>query len=184
MGQVGDNAVMRTFEQIGPELPRVARQSITYWLGRRQNLPLEAGQSAAAAVFVTLRHREGGSLRGCIGTLEPTEPDVVLETARNAVLAATVDPRFPAVSVDELAGLRVEVSVLRPSEPVADLAALDPRRYGVVVLDSNGRQGVLLPDLEGISDPATQVAIARQKAGIEPDSPVALRRFEVLKFAD
>jgi AMMECR1 domain-containing protein len=134
-------------------------------------------------VFVTLRNADG-SLRGCVGTLTPAEPDVVTETARSAVLAATADPRFPAVMLGELAALRVEVSVLLAAEPAAGPADLDPARYGVIVSDGGGRQGVLLPNVEGIRHAAEQIAIARNKAGIGPGTPVALERFEVLKFVD
>jgi AmmeMemoRadiSam system protein A len=131
---------------------------------------------------VTLRNPDG-SLRGCIGTLEPTASDLVQETARNAVHAATSDPRFAPVSAAELPRLRLEVSVLMPSEPAADLAELDPRRFGVIVSDAHGRRGVLLPNLEEVNDAATQVAIARRKGGIPASDPATLRRFEVLKFA-
>ena len=40
---------------------------------------------------------------------------------------------------------------------------------------------MLLPDLEGVDTPARQVAIARQKAGIRPDEPVKLQRFQVVR---
>ena len=53
-------------------------------------------------------------------------------------------------------------------------------RYGVIV--SKGfRRGLLLPNLEGINDPETQVAIAKRKAGIGPDETVSLERFEVVR---
>lgn len=106
------------------------------------------------------------------------------ETARSAVLAATRDPRFPPVSTPELEALSIEVSVLGPEEPIAGPAELDPRRYGVVVRDGNGRQGLLLPDIPGIEEAATQVELARRKAGIEPDAVVRLSRFEVRKWDD
>lgn len=137
----------------------------------------------AAAVFVTLRDA-AGDLRGCIGTLAPTAPDVSLETARSAVLAATRDPRFPPVELSELPALQVEVSVLFPEEPVNDLSQLDPRRYGVVVRDASGRRGLLLPEVPGVDDAATQVEIARRKAGIAPGANTTLSRFEVAKFTE
>jgi AMMECR1 domain-containing protein len=106
----------------------------------------------------------------------------VSETARSAVLAATRDPRFPPVSSPELAALSIEVSVLGPEEPIIGPAELDPRRYGVIVRDGNGRQGLLLPDIPGIDEASTQVELARRKAGIEPDASVRLFRFEVSKW--
>ena len=50
-----------------------------------------------AGVFVTIHTRSTGELRGCIGTIEPCEPDIAHETIQNAISAATQDPRFPPV---------------------------------------------------------------------------------------
>jgi MEMO1 family protein len=165
------------------ELPSIARRAIDNWLacGAR----LETGQIGGfrAPVFVTLRSSDG-NLRGCIGSLAPVEGDVAAETARSAVLAASRDPRFPPVRADELEGLSIEVSVLLPEEPVEHLTDLDPARFGVVVRDARGRQGLLLPQVPGIDTPEMQVEIAKRKAGIEPSAPVSLRRFEVQKFSD
>jgi AMMECR1 domain-containing protein len=63
-------------------------------------------------------------------------------------------------------------------EPVAGIEQLDPRRYGVLV-ESSFRRGLLLPDLPGVDTVEEQVAIARRKAGIEPEEKVKLYRFEV-----
>lgn len=173
---------MATLIDVGPELPGVARAAIAAWLADERP-QLARRDAPAAPVFVTLR-RLDGELRGCIGTTFPTEPDVVAETARSAVLAASRDPRFPPLGPEELAGVRIEVSVLLPEEPVVDFADLDPTRYGVVVRDGRGRQGLLLPDVPGVDDARAQVAIARRKGGIDIDAPVRLTRFEVLKFAE
>lgn len=134
----------------------------------------------AAGVFVTL-HRHG-ALRGCIGTIAATQKSLIHEVVAMAPQAATGDPRFPPVSVADLADLDVEVSVLEPAEPVSDLAALDPKRYGVIV--TRGRQrGLLLPDIDGVDTVEQQVAIAMRKAGIPRDQPVSLQRFLVTKDA-
>ncbi|HAP93178.1 MAG TPA: AMMECR1 domain-containing protein, partial [Desulfotomaculum sp.] len=50
------------------------------------------------------------------------------------------------------------------------------------IVRSGSRSGLLLPDLEGIDTAEEQVAIARQKAGIEPDEPVQLQRFKVERY--
>ena len=54
-------------------------------------------------------------------------------------------------------------------------------RCGVIV-SARGRVGLLLPNLEGIDTVAEQVGIARQKAGLRPDEPVQLARFEVNRY--
>lgn len=171
---------MSSLETLSRELPALARQAIDVYLNQGRWLNAARPGAPAAGVFVTLRNADG-SLRGCVGSIAPAEPDVFAETARSAVMAATRDPRFEALRPEELAGLCIEVSVLAPDEPVQGLSELDPRQYGVIVRDRLGRRGLLLPDLEGVDDAATQVAIARQKAGIPAGEPVTLSRFRVTK---
>jgi AmmeMemoRadiSam system protein A len=172
---------MVDLDSVGGLLPEVARRAIDAWVKLGLEIEADHPGAPAAPVFVTLRG-PNGTLRGCIGSLSPTKPDVSAETARSAVLAATRDPRFVPVRAEELAHLKIEVSVLLPPEPISGLSQLDPRRYGVVVRDECGRQGLLLPEVPGIDDAATQVIIARRKAGVDPEAPVTLRRFEVKKF--
>jgi AmmeMemoRadiSam system protein A len=132
-----------------------------------------------AGVFVSLKVR--GMLRGCIGTFQPCEPDVANEIVRNAISAATCDPRFTAVRPDELASLEYSVDVLTTPEQVKDFKELDPKRYGVIV-QAGRRRGLLLPDLEGVDTVEEQVGIAMQKAGIMPGTQVTLSRFEVKRY--
>ena len=133
-----------------------------------------------AACFVSLK--KDGQLRGCIGTLEPAEPHLGAEIARNARSAAFEDPRFARVREDELVALACSVDVLSPSEPCT-LDDLDPRVYGVIVA-SGYRRGVLLPDLEGIDTAAQQVGVALQKAGIRPEESFSIRRFTVRRYRE
>lgn len=132
-----------------------------------------------AGVFVCLKVR--GNLRGCIGTYQPAEPTIARETVRNAISAATCDPRFMCVRPEELEGIEYSVDVLTPPEKVASKGDLDPRRYGVIV-QAGGRRGLLLPDLEGVNNVDYQIGIALQKAGISPGTPVELSRFEVKRY--
>jgi AMMECR1 domain-containing protein len=73
------------------------------------------------------------------------------------------------------------VDVLTPPEPIQSMDQLDPKRYGVIVR-SGWRRGLLLPDLEGVDTVEYQVDIARRKAGIGPQEPVELYRFEVKRY--
>jgi AmmeMemoRadiSam system protein A len=176
---------MSSLSEVGPALPSFARNTLAAYLptGKTRSVFEGPREGPSAPVFVTLHDREG-KLRGCIGTLAAQKQNVFEETAHCAVLAATRDPRFPPVEPDELAQLRIDVTVLHPLEPIEDESQLDPRRYGVVVRDAQGRQGVLLPDLPGIDDAQTQVAIARQKARIPPDTFVQLFRFLAERFEE
>jgi len=66
------------------------------------------------ASFVTLE--KNSQLRGCIGSLEATEP-LILNIAHNAYRAGFKDPRFPPVTTNEIADISLHISVL--SQPVA-----------------------------------------------------------------
>jgi AmmeMemoRadiSam system protein A len=134
-----------------------------------------------AGTFVSI-HKHG-MLRGCIGTIEPTQANVAQEVIQNAISSATRDPRFPPIMPEELADLDIKVDVLGEPEPVDGLEELDPKRYGVIVQSARDwRRGLLLPDLEGVDTVEYQVDIARRKAGISPDEPIELYRFEVVRY--
>ena len=76
------------------------------------------------------------------------------------------------------------------TEPFDESLVQDPsliiyaaiRQYQNHLIVTNGnRRGLLLPDLEGVDTIEKQIAIARQKAGIAPEEPVSLERFEVIR---
>jgi AmmeMemoRadiSam system protein A len=134
-----------------------------------------------SGAFVTLHSRSTGELRGCIGTIEPTSPSLAEEVIDNAISAATRDPRFPPVQAEELNDLEIDVSVLHAPEPVGGVQELDPKVYGVIV-QRGWRRGLLLPDIPGIDDAATQVRYARMKAGIGPEERIDLERFRVERY--
>ena len=98
--------------------------------------------------------------------------------------AALHDPRFAPVRPDELAGLRIEVTVLEPLEEIESETELDPKRWGVVVRAADGRRGLLLPDISEVTSVAQQLSIARAKAGIGPGEPVKLQRFAARRIEE
>ena len=163
---------------------RLARLSLETYLRQGQmletlprDLPAELTGHAAGA-FVSL-HKDR-RLRGCIGTIAPTQENLAREIVQNAVSAGTRDPRFPPVRAAELDELEYSVDVLGQPEPVDSPAQLDPKTYGVIV--SCGRKrGLLLPDLDGVDTVAEQVDIARRKGGIRADDPYTLQRFKVVR---
>jgi AmmeMemoRadiSam system protein A len=167
-------------------LVKLAKDAVELYIREGQILPvnefdLTPEMKEQAGVFVCLKIR--GVLRGCIGTFHPMERNVAHEVVRNAISAATGDPRFPVVSVGELNSIEYTVDVLTTPEKIKDVGELDPRRYGVIV-QSGGRRGLLLPDLEGVDTAEHQVSIAMQKAAIPPGTPVQLSRFEVKRYLD
>lgn len=163
----------------------LARRAIEYFLehGRVPRPEAEPDDPPPSGLFVSIHEtphggEEEGRLRGCIGSITPSEPTFRDELARVAVSAAMSDPRFPPLAPGELDGLDITVYLLGELEPIADVAELDPARYGVVVKGLHGRTGLLLPSIAGITAPEQQVAIARQKGRFHPDEPVEMYRFE------
>ncbi|MBE0476737.1 MAG: AmmeMemoRadiSam system protein A [Coriobacteriia bacterium] len=163
-------------------LPSLARRAIEAYVGDGRVLEPEAGDdpllSRPAGAFVSLHI--SGQLRGCIGTICPTTEDLAHEVVRNALEAATGDPRFPPLSPEELPELEVKVDVLHTAESCT-VDDLDPKRYGVIV-SCGWRRGLLLPDLEGVELTEDQLAIARRKAGIADHEEVLLERFRVDRY--
>jgi len=135
--------------------------------------------AARAGVFVSLKKM--GNLRGCIGTLEPTADTVAEEVIKNAIVAAMQDPRFHAVEENELAEIEYSVDVLSPPEKITDIKDLDPKEYGVIVVQG-GKRGLLLPDLEGVDTIEEQLRITKMKAGIWTDENLELFRFTVTRY--
>lgn len=94
-------------------------------------------------VFVSLH--KGTELRGCIGMIEGREP--LIETVKSmAVQAAFSDPRFCAVSPEELDDLNVEISVLTPLERVEDPETIEVGTHGLYIRKGYA-SGLLLPQV-------------------------------------
>lgn len=158
----------------GAALVRAARASLERSIGKRNDSQLVALDrypelSRASGLFVTLRKQ--GALRGCIGRVQSDEPlaHAVSEVAREAALQ---DHRFAPVAADELEELRVEVSVLTPPVKLGSPNKLVAGRDGVV-LESQGRSGVLLPQVweeTGWTRVEFLRELASQKAGLAPDA--------------
>ena len=142
------------------------------------DIPSELKEKRAGA-FVSIHKL--GSLRGCIGTILPVTECIAQEIINNAISASTRDPRFDAITPDELNLLEINVDILGDPEDISSTDELDVKRYGVIVTKGRKR-GLLLPDLDGVDTVEEQVSIAKRKAGIDPDDEdVDLQRFEVVR---
>ena len=151
------------------ELLRLARKTVESYV-RERKMPaaaLKGKLTEPGAAFVTLTKK--GRLRGCIGYTEAVAPlyKVVQECA---VAAATEDPRFPPVSVDELAVLDLEISVLTPLVPIR-AEEVEVGRHGLMI-SHRGRRGLLLPQVpvELGWDRETFLDQVCVKAGLSPDA--------------
>lgn len=162
---------------------RLAREAVEAYVSRREVVRVPEGLpdemlSRQAGTFVSIH--EHGALRGCIGTIAPTRGSVAEEIIGNAISASTRDPRFPAITADELPWLEISVDVLGEPEDIESEDELDVKRYGVIV-SCGHRRGLLLPDLDGVDTPAQQVEIAMKKGGIHKFERYKLQRFEVIR---
>lgn len=120
------------------------------------------------AAFVTLRRR--GDLRGCIGEIHASRP-LWQSVQAMAVGAALRDIRFRRVTEEEIADLRIHVSVLTEPEPVAGWNDIVVGRHGIV-LQKDGRSATFLPQVateQGWDVEQTLTHLAR-KAGLSPDA--------------
>lgn len=171
---------IREGEDIYVQLARIALET---FVKTRERLPVpfdlpEELLDAKAGCFVTIKKE--GRLRGCIGTIVPHTSCLAEEIIHNAISSGTKDPRFDSISTQELASLEYSVDVLKPPEKISDKADLDPKRYGVIV--RNGmRQGLLLPNLDGVDTVDKQIEIALQKAYLSPNDTYEMERFEVVR---
>lgn len=118
--------------------------------------------------FVTLTRR--GVLRGCVGSLEARRP-LAEDVAANAVLAAVDDPRFEAVSAEELPEIEVSISVLDALRPLMGFhgdGLLDQlgRSKPGLVLRYRGRISTFLPEVwTQLPVPAEFLAALCEKQG-------------------
>ncbi len=95
------------------------------------------------AVFVTLH--KNGRLRGCIGQLVARQS--LIDAVRDAATsAATQDPRFQPVNLDELDNIEIQISVLSPPKEIDDPSEIEVGKHGVIVSQGLHR-GVFLPQV-------------------------------------
>lgn len=121
-----------------------------------------------AGAFVTL-HRDG-QLRGCIGTLQETQPlyKVVQEMT---VAAASRDGRFEPVRAEEVDDIDIEISVLGGRHRVGGPDEIEVGRHGLCLTKAFHR-GLLLPQVavEHGWDAQTFLDHVCLKAGLPPGS--------------
>jgi len=156
-------AVLETRLGHGPEL--------AHWFSAHGDDPV---LHAPAGAFVTLNHPEikpgrAGRLRACMGVIEARQS--IVDAVVHAAVSASRDPRFPALELNELEDLSVEVSLLSPSRKVPGPESVRVGIHGVV-LSKNGRSAVFLPQVapEQGWDRETMLDHLAKKAGLAPDA--------------
>ena len=178
-------------EEKGSTLLTLARSEIGSKLGQeRSSLAQADWLDEPGACFVTLTRQ--GELRGCIGTLEAHRP-LGVDVRENAVAAAFRDPRFTPLTLVEFDDIRVEVSLLSPTEVLVvaseehALASLRPGVDGVVFEYRHYRSTFLPQVWEQLPEPAEFMAYLKRKAGLSTDfwaEDVRLSRYTVSKWRE
>ena len=131
-------------------------------------------------------------MRGCMGNFAPALP-LGVALGRAATSVVRDDPRFPAVTAEEVDGLTVELSVLHTREVLGRtaserLAALVIGEHGLDI-ESRDRRGLLLPrvPVELGWDKTRFLEEVCRKAGLPPDTwrdpGATVFRFSALRVA-
>ena len=166
----------------GKYIIRLARNAVKEYLetGKTVKAPEPTPKKLfeRCGVFVTINNLKNGDkkLRGCIGYPYPTHPlvEAIIDSAINA---ATQDPRFYSLSLNELGKVVFEVSVLTPPEAIE---VKKPEEYLVkikvgedgLIVEKGISKGLLLPQVPVEwgwceEDFLCQCCV---KAGLPPDS--------------
>lgn len=141
----------------GKFLVRLARDTVKTYLEKNKviNVPKDTPKKLfeKCGVFVTISLFRNGEkrLRGCIGYPYPTDPlvEAVIDSAINA---ATQDPRFNPLTINELGKVVFEVSVLTPPEKIE---VKNPQEYvnhikvgeDGLIIEKGIYKGLLLPQV-------------------------------------
>jgi uncharacterized protein (TIGR00296 family) len=166
----------------GRFLVDLVRKTISLFLETRKKLPIPKDMppklNEKCGVFVTLNSIKGNHkyLRGCIGYPLPNL-SLIEATIDSAINAATSDPRFPPVSLQELEQILLEISVLTPPKQIR---VDDPRNFikeirvghdGLIV-ERGVYKGLLLPQVavEWRWDAEEFLNNCCMKAGLTPDA--------------
>lgn len=130
-----------------------------------------------SGAFVTLK--KSGQLRGCIGTIYPSQP-LFKAIVNNAVHAAKNDYRFDQVEEKELGEMDIEVSVLSPPRLIDSVMQFVVGKHGII-MTKDGERAVFLPEVapeQGWSREETLMHLSL-KAGLKANAWKKGATFEV-----
>lgn len=162
---------------------KAAKASIIAAINQEEFVPhkIPAVLTQFGASFVTLKLN--GELRGCIGSVYPTKP-LILDIIDNAKNAAFQDPRFEPLTIEELEGLEISVSILSAIERIDFkderdlLSKIHP--HGVILVERDKRAVYLPVVWEQLPDKEIFLNSLKEKAGLPPN--YFSRTIEAYKF--
>jgi AmmeMemoRadiSam system protein A len=153
------------------ELLSLARKTLQAYMADgvvAEYQPVNSELLVKQGAFVSLHN--GPDLRGCIGQLFPDE-ELYLVVQSCALSAARKDMRFEPVTLGELPGLTIEISVLAPFRQIRSPDELEVGRHGLFIVRGEKR-GLLLPQVavEYEWDREEFLEYACRKAGLAGDA--------------
>ena len=177
------------------QLLEIARQSIESGLAVGSALQLDIDNlsgsfSTLSGTFVTLT--QSSQLRGCIGSLESTDP-LAQSVANAAFNAAFRDTRFAPLRAEEIKHTRVEISVLSELESFAVanrtelLDRLSIGEDGLLLEDGSHRSTFLPKVWDMVADPEEFLNHLLAKAGLPDDywsETIRFKRYQALSFGE
>ena len=153
------------------ELLALAKKTVASYVNNGST-PEYAGHDprlmAQGATFVTIKRNN--MLRGCIGNIQPNMP-LYRSVITNAVSASSRDPRFRAMTREELKDMEIEVTVLSPLEPLQNTGDIRIGTHGILLVKGMN-SGVFLPQVpvENNWDLTTYLEQVSLKAGLPKDA--------------
>jgi len=180
----------------GADLIRVARTAVEKYLQESVTIKPDKNVLDKAGIFVTLNYlttSKDECLRGCIGFPLP-EKRLYESVIEAAIAAATQDPRFPPVHMQELDNIIFEISILTPPQEIKAKPADYKNEIKVgrdgLILHSRFGSGLLLPQVpvELKWDVEEYLANICYKAGVPSDAwldPTSkLYKFQAIVFKE
>ncbi len=131
-------------------LIKIARDTLNLYLNKHllpslADYPLTPQVKKPCGVFVTLKNKKDGELRGCIGYIYGVKP--LCESVRDcAVDAATHDARFTPMQKGEDQLVSIDISVLTPPSKINTINSIEVGKHGLIISKGMNR-GVLLPQV-------------------------------------
>ena len=169
---------------------KAAKASIIAAINQEKFVPhkIPAVLTQFGASFVTLKLN--GELRGCIGSVYPTKP-LILDIIDNAKNAAFQDPRFEPLTIEELEGLEISVSILSAIERIDFkderdlLSKIHP--HGVILVERDKRAVYLPVVWEQLPDKEIFLNSLKEKAGLPPNyfsKTIEAYKFDAVEIID
>jgi len=153
------------------EIRHLARKAIQLYIKEKKVLEYETQNATLLTkrgAFVTIKKK--GHLRGCIGMIESSMP-LYMTVIQAAISAATKDLRFYPLKPEELADIKIEISVLSPLKKIENPNLVKVGTHGLLI--SRGeRRGLLLPQVATEQKWSREEFLCHtcQKAGLPPDA--------------